>query len=143
MDIEVIKVKNLIKKVDVGSIAEEVGIEVNDVLISINGTQIDDIIDYKFLAVDEEVVLEIEKPDGEVWEYEIEKEYGEDLGIEFEGGIMDKAKSCHNKCMFCFIDQLPKGMRETLYFKDDDSRLSFFQGNFVTLTNMKDEDMIG
>ncbi len=133
--------KNLIKKVDVGSIAEEVGIEVNDVLISINGTPIDDIIDYKFLAVDEEVVLEIEKPDGEIWEYEIEKEYGEDLGLEFQGGIMDKAKSCSNKCMFCFIDQNPKGMRDTLYFKDDDSRLSFLQGNFVTLTNMKDEDI--
>ena len=133
--------KNLIKKVDLGSIAEEVGIEVNDVLISINGTPIDDIIDYKFLAVDEEVLLEIEKPNGEVWEYEIEKEYGEDLGLEFQGGIMDKAKSCSNKCMFCFIDQNPKGMRETLYFKDDDSRLSFLQGNFVTLTNMKDEDI--
>lgn len=133
--------KNLIKKVDVGSIAEEVGIEVNDVLISINGTPIDDIIDYKFLAVDEEVVLEIEKQDGEIWEYEIEKEYGEDLGLDFQGGIMDKAKSCSNKCMFCFIDQNPKGMRDTLYFKDDDSRLSFLQGNFVTLTNMKDEDI--
>ncbi|MCR1951473.1 MULTISPECIES: DUF512 domain-containing protein [unclassified Clostridium] len=133
--------KNLIKKVDLGSIAEEVGIEVNDVLLSINGTPIDDIIDYKFLAVDEEVLLEIEKPNGEVWEYEIEKEYGENLGLEFEGGIMDKAKSCSNKCMFCFIDQLPKGMRNSLYFKDDDSRLSFLQGNFVTLTNMKDEDI--
>ena len=133
--------KNLIKKVDVGSIAEEVGIEVNDVLISINGTPIDDIIDYKFLAVDEEVVLEIEKPDGEIWEYEIEKEYGENLGLDFQGGIMDKAKRCSNNCMFCFIDQNPKGMRDTLYFKDDDSRLSFLQGNFVTLTNMKDEDI--
>ena len=133
--------KNLIKKVDAGSIAEEVGIEVNDVLISINGNPIEDIIDYKFLAADEEVVLEIEKPNGELWEYEIEKEYGENLGIEFQGGIMDKAKSCSNKCMFCFIDQLPKGMRDTLYFKDDDSRLSFLQGNFVTLTNMKDEDI--
>lgn len=133
--------KNLIKKVDVGSIAEEVGIEVNDVLISINGTPIEDIIDYKFLAVDEEVVLEVEKPDGEIWEYEIEKEYGENLGLEFQGGIMDKAKRCSNNCVFCFIDQLPKGMRDTLYFKDDDSRLSFLQGNFVTLTNMKDEDI--
>lgn len=86
-------------------------------------------------------MLEIEKPSGEIWEIEIEKEYGEDIGIEFGGGIMDKAKSCSNKCIFCFIDQLPKGMRETLYFKDDDSRLSFLQGNFVTLTNMKDEDI--
>ena len=133
--------KNLITKVEEGSIAEEIGIEVDDVLLAINDTPIDDIIDYKFLAADEEVVLDIQKSDGEIWAYEIEKEYGEDLGLEFGGGIMDKAKSCTNKCMFCFIDQLPNGMRETLYFKDDDSRLSFLQGNFVTLTNMKDEDI--
>ena len=133
--------KNIVKKVDEGSIAEEVGIEVGDILLSINETPIGDIIDYKYLAVDEEIVLEIEKQDGEIWEIEVEKDFGEDLGLEFQGGIMDKAKSCSNKCMFCFIDQLPKGMRDTLYFKDDDSRLSFLQGNFVTLTNMKDEDI--
>ena len=133
--------KNIVKKVDEGSIAEGVGIEVGDILLSINETPIDDIIDYKYLAVDEEIVLEIEKQDGEIWEIEVEKDFGEDLGLEFQGGIMDKAKSCSNKCMFCFIDQLPKGMRDTLYFKDDDSRLSFLQGNFVTLTNMKDEDI--
>ncbi len=133
--------KNVIKEVLPDSIAEEVGIEVNDVLISINDNIIDDIIDYRFLSADEEIVLQIEKPNGEVWDIEIEKDYGEELGIEFGGGIMDKAKSCSNKCMFCFIDQLPKGMRDTLYFKDDDSRLSFLQGNFVTLTNMKEEDI--
>lgn len=133
--------KNVVTSVMPDSIAEEVGIEINDVLLSINGEEIVDIIDYRFLAADEEIVLEIEKPSGEVWEYEIEKEYGEELGLEFGGGIMDKAKRCSNNCMFCFIDQLPKGMRETLYFKDDDSRLSFLQGNFVTLTNMKDEDI--
>lgn len=133
--------KNIITKVISNGIAEEVGVEQNDILLSINGNEINDIIDYKFLSVDEEIVLEIEKPNGEVWEIEIEKEYGEDLGIEFGGGIMDKAKSCSNKCIFCFIDQLPKGMRKSLYFKDDDSRLSFLQGNFVTLTNMKDEDI--
>ena len=133
--------RNIITKVISDGIAEEVGIEVNDVLLSIDGTEIKDIIDYKFLSADEEIVLEVEKPNGEVWEIEIEKEYGEDLGLEFGGGIMDKAKSCSNKCIFCFIDQLPNGMRETLYFKDDDSRLSFLQGNFVTLTNMKDEDI--
>ena len=121
--------KNVIKEVLPDSIAEEVGIEVNDVLISINDNIIDDIIDYRFLSADEEILLQIEKPNGE------------ELGIEFGGGIMDKAKSCSNKCMFCFIDQLPKGMRDTLYFKDDDSRLSFLQGNFVTLTNMKEEDI--
>lgn len=133
--------KNYIKAIVKGSIAEEVGIEVNDLLISINGKIIDDIIDYRYLSADEEIILEIEKPTGEIWEYEIEKEYGEELGLEFGGGIMDKAKRCSNNCMFCFIDQLPKGMRETLYFKDDDSRLSFLQGNFVTLTNMKEEDI--
>lgn len=133
--------KNIITKVEVDSIAEEIGIEVNDVLLSINGTEIEDVIDYKFLIEDEELVLDIEKPNGEVWSCEIEKDYDEDLGLEFGGGLMDKAKSCTNKCMFCFIDQLPKGMRDTLYFKDDDSRLSFLQGNFVTLTNMKDEDI--
>lgn len=133
--------KNIIKQVIPGSIAEEVGIEVNDILISINDNIIDDIIDYRFLAVDEEIVVQIEKENGEVWDIEIEKEYGEELGIEFGGGIMDKAKSCSNKCMFCFIDQLPEGMRNTLYFKDDDSRLSFLQGNFVTLTNMNEADI--
>ena len=133
--------KNIITKVISNGIAEEVGIEVNDVLLSINDNKINDIIDYKFLSADEEIVLEVEKTNGEIWEIEIEKEYGEDLGIEFGGGIMDIAKSCSNKCIFCFIDQLPKGMRESLYFKDDDSRLSFLQGNFVTLTNMKDEDI--
>ncbi len=133
--------KNIITKVISNGIAEEVGIEKNDILLSINDNKIDDIIDYKFLSADEDIVLEIEKPSGEVWEIEIEKEYGEDLGIEFDGGIMDQAKRCSNNCIFCFIDQLPKGMRKSLYFKDDDSRLSFLQGNFVTLTNMKDEDI--
>ena len=133
--------KNLIKEVLPGSIAEEVGIEPNDILLSINDKEIDDIIDYRFLAVDDELTLQIEKPDGEIWDVEIEKDYGEELGLEFGGGIMDKAKSCTNKCIFCFIDQNPKGMRDTIYFKDDDSRLSFLQGNFVTLTNMKDEDI--
>lgn len=132
---------NIITKVNLGGIAEEVGIEENDKLLSINGNKIKDIIDYKFLSVDEEITLEIEKVNGEIWEIEIEKEYGEGLGIEFGGGLIDKAKSCSNKCIFCFIDQLPKGMRKSLYFKDDDSRLSFLQGNFVTLTNMKEEDI--
>ena len=132
---------NIITKVGLGGIAAEVGIEENDKLLTINGNEINDIIDYKFLSADEEIVLEIEKSNGEIWEIEVEKEFGEDLGIEFGGGIMDKAKSCSNKCIFCFIDQLPKGMRESLYFKDDDSRLSFLQGNFVTLANMKECDI--
>jgi putative radical SAM enzyme (TIGR03279 family) len=133
--------KNRIVKVVQGSIAEEVGIEVGDILVSINETKVKDIIDYKFLMADEYIVVEVEKCNGELWDIEIDKEYEEDLGIEFESSIMDKALSCSNKCVFCFIDQLPKGMRKTLYFKDDDSRLSFLQGNFVTLTNMKEEDI--
>ena len=133
--------KNKISKVIEGGIAEELGIEVGDVLLSINGVEIVDIIDYKFLLADDYLEVEVLKPNNEIWEFEIEKDYEEDLGVEFEQVILDKAKSCSNKCMFCFIDQLPKGMRETLYFKDDDSRLSFLQGNFVTLTNMKDEDI--
>lgn len=130
-----------IKSVSQGSIGEEVGFEVGDKLLSINNEEVKDIIDYKFLVSDDYLEIEVEKPSGEVWVYEIEKDYDEDLGIDFEDGIMDKAKSCSNKCIFCFIDQLPKGMRNTLYFKDDDSRLSFLQGNFVTLTNMKEEDI--
>lgn len=123
------------------SIAEELGIEIGDKIISINGNQIKDIIDYRFLMADEYVEVEIEKSDKELWILEIEKDYDEKLGIEFEDAIMDDARSCSNKCIFCFIDQLPKGMRKSLYFKDDDSRLSFLQGNFVTLTNMKDDDI--
>ncbi len=133
--------KNKIAKIIKGSIAEELGIEVGDTLLSINGVEIIDIIDYKFLLADDYLEVEVLKPNNEIWEFEIEKDYEEDLGVEFEQAILDKAKSCSNKCMFCFIDQLPKGMRDTLYFKDDDSRLSFLQGNFVTLTNMKDEDI--
>ncbi|WP_102400604.1 DUF512 domain-containing protein [Haloimpatiens massiliensis] len=133
--------KNQILKVQPGGIAEEVGIEPNDKLLSINGNIVKDIIDYKFLITDEFVTIEVEKQNGEIWEIEIEKGYDEELGIEFKDFILDKPRSCHNKCMFCFIDQLPSGMRKTLYFKDDDSRLSFFQGNFVTLTNMSDEEI--
>lgn len=133
--------ENIISKIHEGSIAEEMGVETGDILLSINGTSVKDIIDYKFLIVDDEIMVQIQKPNGEVWDLEIEKEYDEDFGVEFKNAIIDNAKSCCNNCVFCFIDQLPKGMRDTLYFKDDDSRLSFLQGNFVTLTNMKDEDI--
>ena len=141
MEVNVKNINNVISKVYNNSIAEEVGIEVGDVLISINGQRIQDIIEYKFLISDEYLEVEIQKINREIYIYEIEKDYDEDLGIEFSNPIIDKAKSCRNKCMFCFIDQLPKGMRDTLYFKDDDSRLSFLQGNFITLTNMSDEDI--
>lgn len=130
-----------IKAVEKGSIAEELEIDAGDILLSINGTRIKDIFDYRFLMNDDYLTVVILKPNGEEWELDIEKDYYEDLGIEFEEGLMDDYRSCHNKCMFCFIDQMPPGMRETLYFKDDDARLSFLQGNYITLTNMKEEDL--
>ena len=132
---------NRIKTVDKGSIAEEIDIEVGDILLTINNQPVVDIIDYMFLTNDETIEIEIQKPDGEIWAIEIDKDYDEPLGIEFENPIIDQAKRCTNNCVFCFIDQLPKGMRDSLYFKDDDSRLSFLQGNFVTLTNLKDADI--
>ena len=133
--------EHVIDRVEPGSIAEELELEKGDVLLSINGQKIEDVFDYHYLVNDEELTVVVRKADGEEWELEIEKDYMEDLGIEFENGLMDDYRSCQNKCMFCFIDQMPKGMRETLYFKDDDSRLSFLQGNYVTLTNMKDKDI--
>lgn len=133
--------KHKITKVLADSIAWELGIQEGDFLVSVNGESIEDIFDYQFLVNDEEIIILIEKTDGEEWEFEIEKEYDEELGLEFEEGLMDEYKSCRNKCIFCFIDQMPKGMRDTLYFKDDDSRLSFLQGNYITLTNMKISDI--
>lgn len=133
--------EHIVYKVLPGSIAEELEVEPGDVLISVNDHEIEDIFDYHYYTNEEYLTVVIRKPDGEEWELEIEKEYEDDLGIEFENGLMDDYKSCHNKCIFCFIDQMPKGMRDTLYFKDDDSRLSFLQGNYVTLTNMKEHDL--
>lgn len=141
MEVNVKKSNNLISKVYKNSIASELDIEEGDLLISINNEPISDIIEYRFLISDEYLELEIQKKNKEIYIYEIEKEYDEDLGIEFTNPIIDKAKSCRNNCVFCFIDQLPEGMRDTLYFKDDDSRLSFLQGNFITLTNMSEEDI--
>lgn len=141
MESNILEIKNVISEIEKDSIAEELGIELGDQLISINGTPVKDIIDYLYLLADEYVEVEIRKKNGEVWILEIDKEYYEELGVEFENPIMDKAKSCSNNCVFCFVDQNPEGMRETLYFKDDDSRLSFLQGNFVTLTNLKQRDL--
>lgn len=130
-----------IKSVMPGSIAEELEIEAGDLLLAVNDVEIKDVFDYHYYLNEEYIVVLIQKPDGEQWELEIEKEYEEDLGIEFEQGLMDEYRSCRNKCVFCFIDQMPPGMRETLYFKDDDARLSFLQGNYITLTNMSEEDL--
>lgn len=133
--------KVAVYSVAAGSIAEEAGIESGDLLLSINGERIRDIFDYRFFAAGENIAVEIQKPSGERWSIEIEKDEYEDLGIEFENPMIEEAKSCSNKCVFCFIDQLPKGMRSTMYFKDDDSRLSFLTGNYVTLTNIPDGDL--
>ena len=133
--------EHIISKIEEGSIAAELELEAGDRLISINGQTIEDVFDYHYLINDEYLELLVEKANGEEWELEIEKDYQDDLGIVFENGLMDDYKSCSNKCIFCFIDQMPPGMRDTLYFKDDDSRLSFLQGNYVTLTNMKEHDL--
>ena len=124
-----------------GSIAEELELEPGDVLLAVNDHEIEDVFDYHYYTNEEYLTVLVRKPDGEEWELEIEKEFEEDLGIEFESSLMDDYRSCRNHCIFCFIDQMPPGMRETLYFKDDDSRLSFLQGNYVTLTNMSDHDI--
>ena len=123
-----------------GSIAEELELEPGDVLLTIDGEELEDIFDYDYMTDAESFVMVVRKANGEEWELEIESG-GEDLGLTFENGLMSDYKSCSNKCIFCFIDQMPPGMRETLYFKDDDSRLSFLQGNYITLTNMKDKDI--
>ena len=132
---------HVIASVEPGSIAEELELEAGDILLEINGNKIEDVFDYHYLMNEEYVELLIRKADGEEWELEIEKEFEEDLGVSFENGMMDDYRHCTNKCIFCFIDQMPPGMRETLYFKDDDTRLSFLQGNYVTLTNLKEKDV--
>ena len=135
------KMKNIIVKVLKNSIAEELELEAGDELVSVNNCSIKDYIDYKYQISDDEVLIEIRKKDGEIWELEIEKEYDEDIGIVFENPLMDNIKVCSNKCIFCFIDQMPRGMRKTLYLKDDDTRLSFLYGNFITLTNLTDDEI--
>lgn len=132
---------HVIKSVEPGSIGEEMGLEPGDKIVAVDGTEIEDIFDYQFLIQDTYIEVLVETKDGEECLLEIDKDFDEDLGVEFDNGLMDEYRHCHNKCIFCFIDQMPKGMRETLYFKDDDSRLSFLQGNYVTLTNMSDHDI--
>lgn len=136
--------RNLITEVDPGSPADRAGIRPQDRLIRINEVLVRDILDYRYLTAAEAFDLTIQRGSGEdlsEFPVSIRKDTYEELGLSFETGIMDKANSCSNNCIFCFIDQLPPGMRETLYFKDDDSRLSFLQGNFVTLTNMTESDI--
>ena len=134
------RIDTTIGGVEQGSLAEQAGLECGDKLIKINGSDFHDILEYRYLTSEYEVELEVEKKDGSIEIITVENDY-EDLGIDFREELIDAAQSCTNKCIFCFIDQLPKGMRETVYFKDDDTRLSFLQGNYVTLTNMSDDEI--
>lgn len=122
------------------SIAEELEIQAGDEIVSIDDTPMLDMIDYNFLCKSDLLTLEIKKTDGEVEVIELEKDYDEDLGIVFESAVFDRVKPCLNHCIFCFVDQQPKGLRETLYVKDDDYRLSYLQGTYITLTNLTDKD---
>lgn len=133
--------KIYIKGIKPDSIAEEMEIESGDFLLTINNTEINDILDYKYQIFDEYIEMSIEKPDGEIWDLEIEKEENEDIGLIFEEQLIDRPRSCANKCIFCFMDQLPPKVRETLVFKDDDFRLSFMTGNYVTFTNSGYRDL--
>ncbi len=132
---------HVIKAVDTGSIAEELELEPGDEVLSIDGHELEDIFDYEYYVNSESILMTVRKKNGEEWELEIENQY-EDLGLTFENGLMSEYRTCRNNCIFCFIDQMPPGMRDTLYFKDDDSRLSFLQGNYVTLTNMSEHDIV-
>ena len=127
--------------VDPGSPADRSGVRPGELLVSINGNPIRDVLDYKFYSYDPRLVLQLQAEDGTLREVRIKKPEGLEPGIDFENYLMDKAKSCSNHCVFCFIDQLPRGMRKTLYFKDDDARLSFLLGNYISLTNLSEEDV--
>ena len=133
--------EHFITDVMMNSVCDEAGIIPGDTLLAINGKEIEDVLDFRFEEEAEELVLTIKHKDQSVEDYKIYKDEDEDLGLEFAESLMDCYKSCRNKCIFCFIDQNPPGMRETIYFKDDDSRLSFLQGNYLTLTNLKDADV--
>ena len=127
-----------IKSVDKGSVGEEVGLEPNDIILKFNGEEAEDVLDYFFIDSQEEFTMTVER-DGEKHEMEVEKYEDERMGLNFSDEI--EIRTCHNKCVFCFVDQMPKGFRDTLYCKDDDYRLSFISGNYVTLTNDSDKDL--
>ena len=129
-----------ITSVTKGSRADKVGVKAGDVLVAINGRGVTDVLDYRFFLTDTSVRLSLTR-DGVPFEATITKREYDDIGLDFETPLMDRKHSCENKCIFCFIDQLPPGMRETLYFKDDDSRLSFLHGNFITMTNLRQADI--
>ncbi len=122
------------------SIASEIGICTGDEIVSVDGTKMQDMIDYNFLCKSELITLEVKKNNGDTEEIEIEKDFDEDLGIVFESAVFDRVKPCLNHCIFCFVDQQPKGLRPSLYVKDDDYRLSYLQGTYITLTNLSESD---
>lgn len=130
----------IVSKTEENSIAQELEIKTGDQVIAIDGQKISDLIDYNFMCKSELLTIEIKKKNGEIEEIELEKDYDEDLGIIFESAVFDKIRPCLNKCIFCFVDQQPKGLRDTLYIKDDDYRLSYLQGTYITLTNLTSED---
>ena len=129
-----------ITQVEENSRAARAGVQVGDVLVAINQNEIADVLDYRFYLTERHVTLSLSR-EGEPFEVTIKKEEYDDVGLAFETPLMDKKRCCANKCIFCFIDQLPKGLRESLYFKDDDARLSFLHGNYITLTNLADKDI--
>ena len=133
--------KHEVYKVQKKSIGAQMGVAPGDYLQTINGQEVRDVLDYRFRIAEENLMVEIEKPNGEVWELDIEKDIDEDLGLEFKQSLMSPGWRCGNKCVFCFVDQQPKGLRQTLYVKDDDARLSFLLGNYVTLTNLSDAEI--
>ena len=124
--------------IEKGSKADKKRISSGDTLVSVNGKEINDVLDYQFYTAEKKLNLVLKNSEGKRYRKTIRKDEYEDIGLIFETYLMDKKQQCKNKCIFCFIDQLPKGMRDTLYFKDDDSRLSFLFGNYVTLTNLTD-----
>lgn len=130
-----------ISQIAEGSPASRSALVIGDVVEKINGTEVEDIFDYRYLTQEEKLDILVRTENGEEKLVKIHKSYFDDLGLEFEMPLMDEYKRCQNACVFCFIDQLPQGMRETLYFKDDDSRLAFLQGNYLTLTNLKQKDL--
>lgn len=130
----------IVSEVLKNSIAEELEVSAGDEVLSIDSCTMQDMIDYNYLCKNDFLTLEIKKSNGQIEVIEIEKDFDEDLGIVFESAVFDKVKPCLNHCIFCFVDQQPKGLRPTLYVKDDDYRLSYLQGTYITLTNLKDED---
>ena len=130
-----------VKSVDPRSPAHRAGIRVGETLTHINGHPVVDVLDYKFYSYDPRLELKLREPDGAERTVRVKKQEGEDLGLEFETYLMDRARSCANNCIFCFVDQMPPGMRKSLYFKDDDARLSFLMGNYLTLTNLSQREV--